>query len=84
MKIKGNPVYSSERFWQKAIPQYNLGYIEHEKYFDEFEKQNPGIFISGNFRGGISVGDCVKNADLVCNKINLQLTMNNEQLRMEV
>ncbi|NWF48969.1 MAG: protoporphyrinogen oxidase [Ignavibacteriaceae bacterium] len=69
MKIKSNPVYSSDRFWEKAIPQYNLGYIEHERFFDEFEKKNPGIFISGNFRGGISVGDCIKNAELVANKI---------------
>lgn len=77
--ITANPVFSSERFWEKAIPQYNLGYIEHEKFFDEFEKQNPGIFISGNFRGGISVGDCIKNAALVCDKINVQFTMNNVQ-----
>ena len=77
--ITASPVFSSERFWEKAIPQYNLGYIEHEKFFDEFEKQNPGIFISGNFRGGISVGDCIKNAALVCDKINVQFTMNNVQ-----
>jgi oxygen-dependent protoporphyrinogen oxidase len=77
MQITGQPVYSSTRFWEKAIPQYNIGYIEHERFFDEFEKQNPGLFISGNFRGGISVGDCIKNADLVRDKINLQLTMKN-------
>lgn len=77
MGITANPVFSSERFWEKAIPQYNLGYIEHERFFDDFEKQNPGIFISGNFRGGISVGDCIKNAALVCDKINEQLKMNN-------
>ncbi len=70
MGISADPVYSSERFWEKAIPQYNLGYIEHERYFDDFEKRNPGLFISGNFRGGISVGDCIKNADLICDKIN--------------
>jgi oxygen-dependent protoporphyrinogen oxidase len=69
MRINGQPVYSAHRFWEKAIPQYNIGYIEHEKFFDEFEKQNPGLFISGNFRGGISVGDCIKNADLVTEKI---------------
>lgn len=79
MGITASPVFSSERFWEKAIPQYNLGYIEHERFFDEFEKQNPGIFISGNFRGGISVGDCIKNAALVCDKINVQFTMNNVQ-----
>lgn len=70
MGISSDPVFSSERFWEKAIPQYNLGYIEHERFFDEFEKRNPGIFISGNFRGGISVGDCIKNAELVTNKIS--------------
>lgn len=69
MGISAEPIFSSERFWEKAIPQYNLGYVEHERFFDDFEKQNPGIFISGNFRGGISVGDCIKNAELVCNKI---------------
>ena len=69
MGITAEPIFTSERFWEKAIPQYNLGYIEHERFFDDFEKRNPGIFISGNFRGGISVGDCIKNAELVTNKI---------------
>lgn len=68
MGIISDPIYTSERFWEKAIPQYNLGYIEHERFFDDFEKRNPGLFISGNFRGGISVGDCIKNAELVANK----------------
>ena len=77
MGISSEPIYSSERFWEKAIPQYNLGHIEHERFFDDFEKKNPGLYISGNFRGGISVGDCIKNADLVANKINEQLKMNN-------
>lgn len=69
MKINGKHVFSSYRFWEKAIPQYNIGYIEHERFFDEFEKQNHGLFISGNFRGGISVGDCIKNSELVAEKI---------------
>lgn len=79
MGISAEPIFSSERFWEKAIPQYNLGYVEHERFFDDFEMRNPGIFISGNFRGGISVGDCVKNAALVCDKINAQFTMQNVQ-----
>jgi len=69
MKINGKPVLISKRFWEKAIPQYKLGYVEHENYFDHFEKDNKGIFLSGNYRGGISVGDCIKNAELVAHKI---------------
>ena len=73
MKISNEPVLSAKRFWPKAIPQYNLGYVEHENFFDHFEKDNPGIILSGNYRGGISIGDCIKNAELVANKIkNLQ------------
>lgn len=79
MGITADPIFTSERFWEKAIPQYNLGYVEHERFFDAFEKRNPGLFISGNFRGGISVGDCIKNADLVADKINVQFTMHNVQ-----
>ncbi len=76
MKITGKPDFESSRFWPKAIPQYNIGYIEHENYFDEYEKNNPGIVIGGNFRGGISVGDCIKNSELVAKKIINSLIIN--------
>ena len=69
MKISAEPVLIAKRFWPKAIPQYNLGYVEHENFFDHFEKDNKGIFLGGNYRGGISIGDCIKNAELVANKI---------------
>ncbi len=69
MKINGEPTYINYRYWNKAIPQYNVGYIEHEKYFAEFEKNNPGIFLSGNYRGGISVGDCIKNTEVTADRI---------------
>lgn len=62
MQIEGQPVFRESKFWKKAIPQYNIGYIEHERYFEEFESNNPGLFLGGNYRGGISVGDCVKNS----------------------
>ena len=71
MKIKGKPVHLATRFWEKAIPQYTIGYVEHENYFDHFEKNNIGLFLSGNYSGGISVGDCIKIAKLVIRKINL-------------
>lgn len=62
MGISEEPILIEKKFWQKAIPQYNLGHIEHDNYFDKFEKENSGIFLSGNYRGGISVGDCIKSS----------------------
>ncbi len=69
MKISGEPVYKNYKLWQKAIPQYNTGYIEHENYFEKFEIENKGFFLSGNYRGGIAVGDCVKNSEINFKKI---------------
>jgi oxygen-dependent protoporphyrinogen oxidase len=69
MKINAEPVLISKRLWPKAIPQYNLGYVEHENFFDHFEKDNRGIILGGNYRGGISVGDCIKNSELVAQRI---------------
>jgi oxygen-dependent protoporphyrinogen oxidase len=68
MKISAEPVLITKRFWPKAIPQYSLGYVEHENFFDHFEKDNKGILLGGNYRGGISIGDCIKNAEMVAAK----------------
>jgi oxygen-dependent protoporphyrinogen oxidase len=75
MKISAEPVLAAKRFWPKAIPQYNIGYVEHENFFDHFEKQNRGIALGGNYRGGISVGDCIKNSELVAQKIKKLLNL---------
>jgi oxygen-dependent protoporphyrinogen oxidase len=56
------PVLVDSKVWPKAIPQYNIGYQAHEAYFQQFEAAHPGFFLGGNFRGGISVSDCIKNS----------------------
>ena len=69
MGINSKPIIVKEKSWEKAIPQYNIGYIKHENYFEKFEKENSGIFLSGNYRGGISVGDCIKNSQINFEKV---------------
>ncbi len=64
MMINSEPIFMKYKLWEKAIPQYNLGYVEHELYFEKFENENKGIILSGNYRGGISIGDCIKNSEL--------------------
>jgi oxygen-dependent protoporphyrinogen oxidase len=76
MKINTDPVYISYKFWPKAIPQYNIGYIEHENSFVKFEKENTGLVLAGNFRDGISVGDCIKSSEKILNKIKALQTEN--------
>jgi oxygen-dependent protoporphyrinogen oxidase len=63
MKISGSPVYSRISRWEKAIPQYNLGYHKTIETIEKCERENPGLFFCSNYRGGIAVGDCVMNAE---------------------
>ena len=62
MQFSGKPVYLNITRWQKSIPQYEIGYQHKMDMLAQFEESNQGIFLAGNYRGGISVGDCVKNA----------------------
>jgi protoporphyrinogen/coproporphyrinogen III oxidase len=62
MQLSGNPVYLHLTRWQKSIPQYEIGYQHKIDALAQFEESLPGIVLAGNYRGGISVGDCVQNA----------------------
>ena len=59
--IEGKPVMTATKRWKKAIPQYNIGYENVYAAIDNFKKDNPEIFLCGNYYKGISVTDCVKN-----------------------
>ncbi|MBI3766134.1 MAG: protoporphyrinogen oxidase, partial [Ignavibacteriales bacterium] len=69
MGVQSEPVYSRIIRWERAIPQYNLGYYRVLKAMDRFEQNFRGAFLCGNFRGGIAVGDCIMNAEKVANRI---------------
>lgn len=59
--IDGEPVLTYHKFWARAIPQYNLGYDQYLSTIDNLEKEHQGLFINGNFRGGVSVPDCISS-----------------------
>ena len=69
MNIKEEPVFTDSRFWEKAIPQYNLDYSEHAVSFEIFEKKNPGFFLGGNYRRGIALGDCLHSAEIISKEV---------------
>jgi len=73
MNISTKPELVKSKFWEHAIPQYNVGYIEHQNYFQKFENENPGIILGGNYIGGISVGDCIKSSEVLYNKAKEKL-----------
>ncbi|MEO8189104.1 MAG: protoporphyrinogen oxidase [Acidobacteriota bacterium] len=48
--------------WPRAIPQYEIGHAHRMGVLARAEARWPGLVFLGAYRGGISVGDVVKNA----------------------
>lgn len=59
LEIAGAPVVSALWKHPKALPQYNLGHSHIVAAIRGFERQNPGLFFSGNYLEGPSLGKCV-------------------------
>ena len=61
LDIDGEPVYREHIYWPKAIPQYLPEYEAVLNKIENLESKLPGIHFAGNYRGGISVPDCIKS-----------------------
>jgi oxygen-dependent protoporphyrinogen oxidase len=72
--LREKPEFTHVKRWRKAIPQYNLGYEKVENGIANFEAKNKGIYFCSNFYKGISVGDCVKNAFQMVDKIEMEFS----------
>jgi oxygen-dependent protoporphyrinogen oxidase len=72
--LKNKPVFQKIRRWEKAIPQYNLGYEKTFEAIENFKRENKGIFFCSNFYRGVSVGDCVKSSFTASEEVSDYLT----------
>lgn len=60
--ISGEPSFVSHTFWESAIPQYTPAYGDLREALEQLERERPGLFACGNFRGGVSLPDCMESA----------------------
>jgi protoporphyrinogen/coproporphyrinogen III oxidase len=54
--------FSHVQAWQRAIPQYNLGHIQHMRQLDRMQSKHPSIRLVGNYLRGPALGACVEQA----------------------
>lgn len=57
--VTGEPVWEHVKQWEKAIPQYEVGYGQFKDFMDEFEETHPGVLFAGHYRDGISLSDSI-------------------------
>jgi oxygen-dependent protoporphyrinogen oxidase len=62
LSLRGEPAFQLVRRWPRAIPQYEIGHGRFVERAQEIERALPGLRLAGNFLGGISVPDCIRNA----------------------
>jgi oxygen-dependent protoporphyrinogen oxidase len=67
--VRGEPVCTRVIRWEKAIPQYTLGYGSVLDALDRAEREVPGLHFCSNYRGGIAVGDCVMSGERTASRI---------------
>lgn len=78
MRISAPPDIVQIRRWPQAIPQYRLGHQQIIAAIEATERNQPGLFITGNFRGGISVGDCIKQSHSLSDAVGAHLASGEE------
>lgn len=68
--VEGAPVMTRVTRWTRAIPQYELGHLERLARLDAALAALPGLHLRANYRDGISVADCVQNAQALAVRIS--------------
>jgi protoporphyrinogen/coproporphyrinogen III oxidase len=54
----GSPSLTKVSRWVPGIPQYTFGHHDRIAAVSDFERENAGLALIGNWRGGVSLGAC--------------------------
>lgn len=60
--IAADPLRTMFAAWPKAIPQYTRNYFDIQNGLDEELKNWNRLHLVANYRGGVSLNDCIENA----------------------
>lgn len=63
----------------RAIPQYTLGHLDRLRRADTVRETMPNLFYCANWRGGVSMADCIKSAHATAEQIDAVLRQVNTQ-----
>ena len=67
LDARRDPVFFKVVRWPQAIPQYDRAAVPAQEAADSLVEQ--GIFLGGNWTGGISVPSCLEKAQFLCEQL---------------
>ena len=59
---RGEPAVAQVRRWPHGLPQYRVGHGARVRVLEDLPRRVPGLFLTGNYFGGPSVGACLERA----------------------
>jgi len=71
--ITGKPVATNVHRHARALPQYNLGHTQIVQSLEALTAAMPGLFLTGNYLSGPSLGACVEQADRTAQAVRIYL-----------
>ncbi len=66
---RGEPVVARVRQWPRGLPQYRLGHGGQVAALRGLEARQPGLFVTGNYFEGPSLGACVAEASAAAARV---------------
>lgn len=72
--IHAEPLFAEVFFWEKAMPQYNLGHPRRLERIDSALERFPGLALAGNGYRGIGIPDCIHSGERAARSVVEQLT----------
>jgi oxygen-dependent protoporphyrinogen oxidase len=69
MGLRADPEFVSIYRHERAIPQYLVGHAARLDAIEEQLKSLPGLILTGNAFRGVSLNDCVLNAEKTAEKL---------------
>ncbi len=66
---RGTPQLRHVTRWPQAIPQYVAGHDERLAVLERMEASWPGLYLLGNYRGGVSVEKCWRNGAALARRL---------------
>ncbi len=67
--VERRPDFVRVQQWNRSIPQYTPGHGRRVDRIRRVEKNNPGLYIRGNFTDGVSVPACIETGTRTANEI---------------
>jgi protoporphyrinogen/coproporphyrinogen III oxidase len=63
------PIFNEITRWPRAIPQYTLGHLQRIATLEQAERDVPGLNFCANYRGGVSISDCVIHGEAMARQV---------------